>query len=102
MSRLTTRRQFLKSAAAALAAAQVGCSVLREQNAGPGGLPTRPLGMTGERVSIIGLGGWNIGVPEDREAIAIMHEAIESGLTFFDNCWDYHDGRSEEIMGKAL
>ena len=53
--------------------------------------------------SIIGLGGWNIGTVKDKqEAIAIMHEAIDNGLTFFDNCWDYHHGGSEEIMGKAL
>lgn len=102
MSHLTTRREFLRTAAAALAAAQAGCSVHEEQKQRPGGIPTRPLGKTGEHVTIIGLGGWNIGVAEDREAIAIMQEAVDSGLTFFDNCWDYHDGRSEELMGKAL
>lgn len=99
---LTTRRQFLKAAAAALAASQVGCSVLEEEEKGPGGIPTRPLGKTGERVPIICLGGWNIGVAGDDDAIAIMQEAVDEGLTFFDNCWDYHDGRSEELMGKAL
>jgi aryl-alcohol dehydrogenase-like predicted oxidoreductase len=54
-------------------------------------------------VSIIGLGGWDIGaVKDENEATAIMHEAIDEGLTFFDNCWDYHDGGSELRMGKAL
>ena len=56
-----------------------------------------------ERVSILCLGGWHIGSVKDQtEAIRIMHAAIDEGLTFFDNAWDYHDGGSEEIMGKAL
>jgi predicted aldo/keto reductase-like oxidoreductase len=97
-----SRREFLKTAAAALAAAQVGSTVLADQKENPAGLPTRPLGKTGERVSIIGLGGWNIGTAEEKDAIAIMHEAIDNGITFFDNSWDYHNGRSEEVMGKAL
>jgi aryl-alcohol dehydrogenase-like predicted oxidoreductase len=67
-------------------------------------IPTRPLGKTGASVSIICLGGWHIGQPAigDAEAERIMHAAIDHGVTFFDNAWDYHDGRSEEIMGKAL
>src|SRR5256885_9554722 len=70
----------------------------------PMSLPTRPLGKTGANVSIICLGGWHIGQPAigDAEAERIMHAAIDHGITFFDNAWDYHDGRSEEIMGKAL
>ena len=68
------------------------------------GLPTRPLGKTGESVSLICLGGWHIGQPQigDDEAVRIMHAAIDEGVTFFDNAWDYHDGKSEELMGKAL
>ncbi|MFO7902180.1 MAG: aldo/keto reductase [Planctomycetota bacterium] len=101
--RQTTRREFIQAAAASLAAAQLGSTVLAAQQDDPAGLPTRPLGKTGERVSIIALGGWDIGVPKDDElSISIMHEAIDEGMTFFDNCWDYHDGYSEEIMGKAL
>jgi predicted aldo/keto reductase-like oxidoreductase len=50
----------------------------------------------------VGLGGYHIGVPEQAEGIRIMHEAIDEGMTFFDNAWDYHNGRSEEVMGKAL
>jgi len=67
-------------------------------------IPTRPLGKTGANVSIICLGGWHIGQPAigDSEAERIMHAAIDHGVTFFDNAWDYHEGRSEEIMGKAL
>ncbi len=98
----TTRREFLKAAAAALAAAQFGSTVLAAQADSPAGLPTRPLGKTGQRVSIIALGGWDIGTAQEPDAISIMHEAIDNGLTFFDNCWDYHDGKSEEVMGKAL
>ncbi|HEY8234113.1 MAG TPA: aldo/keto reductase [Vicinamibacteria bacterium] len=67
------------------------------------GLPTRPLGRTGERVSILGLGGWDVGtIPDDLEAIRFVHAALDEGVTFFDNSWDYHDGRSEELMGRAL
>ena len=54
-------------------------------------------------MSILCLGGWHIGSVEDSaEAIRIMHAAVDEGLTFFDNCWDYHDGGSEEVMGRAL
>ena len=67
------------------------------------GLPRRPLGSTGENVSILCLGGWHIGaVKDEAEAIEIMHTAIDEGINFFDNAWDYHDGGAEEIMGKAL
>jgi aryl-alcohol dehydrogenase-like predicted oxidoreductase len=68
-----------------------------------GGLPTRVLGRTGERVSILGLGGWDMGsIADDAEAIRFVHAAQDEGITFFDNSWDYHDGRSEELMGRAL
>ncbi len=66
-------------------------------------MPTRPLGRTGERVSILCLGGWHIrSITDDSEAVALMHAALDGGMTFFDNAWDYHDGGSEELMGKAL
>jgi aryl-alcohol dehydrogenase-like predicted oxidoreductase len=67
------------------------------------GIPTRPFGRHKERVSCIALGGHDIGrIQDESEAASVMHEAIEAGLTFFDNCWEYHNGRSEELMGKAL
>ena len=67
------------------------------------GIPARPLGKTGEKVSILGVGGGHIGlIPEDTDSIKLMHAAIDAGITFFDNSWDYHDGRSEERMGRAL
>lgn len=94
------RREFVKGALAGLA---LGTGVLAEQKDDGSGLPKRPLGRTGEMVTIIALGGWDIGNIKDRdEAVAIMHEAIDEGLTFFDNSWDYHDGGSELLMGKAL
>lgn len=66
-------------------------------------IPTRPFGRTGERVSIIGLGGWHLGVPAtDRDAVRLVHAAIDAGITFLDNAWDYNDGLSEERMGGAI
>jgi len=52
---------------------------------------------------MVGLGGFHIGIPkDDSEATRIMHAAIDGGITFFDNCWDYNEGKSEERMGRAL
>ena len=96
------RRRFLQASLASLAAAGFGSTVLAEQKESPAGIPTRPLGDTGERVPIVGLGGWHIGAAEEKDAIAIMHEAIAGGMTFFDNSWDYRDGLSEKLMGKAI
>src|SRR6266508_4209024 len=63
----------------------------------------RTLGRTGEKVSALGLGGFHIGAPNDeQEGIRIIRSAIDAGITFMDNCWDYHDGGSEVRMGKAL
>ena len=72
--------------------------------ASSGEMPTRVLGHTGERVSLIGLGGWHLGLPRVDEALAIrlVRSAIDRGLTFMDNCWDYNEGLSETRMGKAL
>jgi predicted aldo/keto reductase-like oxidoreductase len=98
----STRREFLQTAAAGTAALGLGAGALGQTDSGAG-LPQRPLGQTGVRVSILALGGWHIGdVRPESEAIKIMHAAIDEGITFFDNAWDYHDGHSEEVMGKAL
>lgn len=67
-----------------------------------GGLPHRPLGRAGVTVPILALGGGHLIRTSDEEGTRIVHEAIEAGLTFFDNAWDYHKNRSEEVMGKAL
>jgi aryl-alcohol dehydrogenase-like predicted oxidoreductase len=66
-------------------------------------IPTRPFGRSGERVSIIGLGGWHVGAPpSDRAAVRLVHAAIDAGITFLDNAWDYNDGLSETRMGQAI
>jgi aryl-alcohol dehydrogenase-like predicted oxidoreductase len=98
----TNRRRFLQAAAASLAATGFGSRALASQQPGPDGIPTRPLGKTGVQIPIVGLGGYHIGTAEEKEAISIMHEAIDAGMTFFDNSWDYHNGGSETLMGKAL
>jgi predicted aldo/keto reductase-like oxidoreductase len=67
-----------------------------------GGIPHRPLGRTGVTVPILALGGGHLIRTSEEEGTRIVHEAIEAGLTFFDNAWDYHQNRSEEVMGKAL
>ena len=97
-----TRREFLQTAGAATAAAALGAATTAQDKPGQG-LPTRPLGRTGQNVSILCLGGWHIGDVKDKnEAVKIQHAAVHEGVNFFDNCWDYHDGGSEEIMGTAL
>jgi predicted aldo/keto reductase-like oxidoreductase len=68
------------------------------------GAPYRQLGRTGERVSAIGLGGWHLGLPnvDEQLALRIVRRAIDEGINFLDNSWDYNDGKSEERVGKAL
>ncbi len=72
------------------------------------GIPRRPFGRTGDRVSIIALGGWHsvartaLEKVDESESIRLMHAAIDEGINFFDNAWDYHDGYAEEVMGRAL
>ncbi len=65
-------------------------------------VPTRELGSTGEEVSILGLGGYHIGLLEKEESIKLIREAIDQGITFLDNAWCYHNGLSEKLMGIAL
>ncbi len=70
---------------------------------GPFELPRRPFGSTGEMVSALGLGGYHLGlVGSERVATSLVHQAIDAGITFMDNAWEYHDGVSEMRMGKAL
>jgi predicted aldo/keto reductase-like oxidoreductase len=66
------------------------------------GIPYRIFGKTGEKVSILGVGGFHIGVPEESEGIRIVRTAIDEGVNFMDNAWEYNDGESERRMGKAL
>jgi aryl-alcohol dehydrogenase-like predicted oxidoreductase len=67
-------------------------------------IPTRLLGRTGERVSALGLGGWHLGFTSlsDQDSLRLVRTAIDRGITFLDNCWDYNEGRSEIRMGRAL
>ena len=98
----SSRRDFFFGMFGSAMTAALAQQALAQQS-GSNGLPTRRLGRTQEQVSILCLGGWHIGAVEDKkEAIRIMHAAMDEGMTFFDNAWDYHDGGSEEIMGKAL
>jgi predicted aldo/keto reductase-like oxidoreductase len=98
MTDSTIRRRTVISGLAGLTASGLA------QKSTPSGMPLRPLGSTGEKVSCVGLGGSHIGSPKlsDEEASGIMRSAIDRGLTFMDNSWDYHDGVSEVRMGKAL
>ena len=66
------------------------------------GMIYRKLGSTGERVSAIGLGGAHIAKPSEEEGIRIVRSALDRGITFLDNCWDYSNGVAETRMGKAL
>src|SRR5918999_3033764 len=68
-----------------------------------GEIPKRPFGRHEELVAALALGGYHIGsVDTEREAIRLVHEAVDAGITFMDNAWDYHEGKSEKRMGKAL
>ena len=99
--RQITRREFVKWSVATGLALGAGARVLAAETK-ISDMPYRPLGRTGEKVSVIGLGGYHIGNPSEREGIDLVRSAIDRGINFMDNCWDYHDGESEARMGKAL
>ena len=69
-----------------------------------GEIPYRTLGRTGERVSVIGIGGFHLAKPgvDEQLSLRIVRSAVDRGINFMDNCWDYNEGASEERMGKAL
>lgn len=94
-----SRRKFVL--AAAVSSLLTGNEFANAANL-PGEMPYRLLGKTGEKISIIGLGGYHIGNPDEREGIHLIRTAIDNGINFMDNCWDYHGGESEIRMGKAL
>jgi aryl-alcohol dehydrogenase-like predicted oxidoreductase len=75
-----------------------------EQNSVPSAtLPRRPLGRSKSEVSILGLGGHHLGdIRHLDDAVRLVHEAIDQGVTFMDNCWEYYNGRTESWMGRAL
>ncbi len=107
------RREFIKTATVAgMAAVTSAATPAGAQAAKPSSATARPespdmqyrqLGRTGERVSAIGLGGYHVGKQADpQESIRLIRSAIDRGITFMDNCWDYNDGISEVRMGQAL
>src|SRR6202521_1251576 len=115
--RTMERRNFLKLVAAGMAIASTKFSIrsrsaMAADNPTPpgasakpnGSIPYRTLGHSGEKVSIVGIGGHHIGraMVSETESIQIVRTALDSGVNFLDNCWDYNDGQSEIRMGKAL
>ncbi|KFA90262.1 aldo/keto reductase [Archangium violaceum] len=105
----SSRRKFLQLAGVAAVTASVGGRTTEAEAAegsaapSPDAMPMRTFGKTGVKVSAIGVGGFHIGKPKDEQVgIRIIQEALDAGINFMDNAWDYHQGRSEEIMGKAL
>jgi predicted aldo/keto reductase-like oxidoreductase len=93
------RREFMKTAAAATVLTSLNDKVAL----GADSFPYRTLGRSGEKVSAVGLGGYHIGHPEDEQlSIRLVRTALDQGMNFLDNCWDYNDGQSEIRMGKAL
>jgi predicted aldo/keto reductase-like oxidoreductase len=94
------RRHFLKLSMSTALAARLHAAAVAESKTG---MPYRMLGRTGEKVSIIGLGGYHLGKQRDEnESIRIIRAALDQGVNFLDNCWDYNNGQSEIRMGKAL
>jgi predicted aldo/keto reductase-like oxidoreductase len=94
------RRRFLQTAAATTLMASLNRN---DAHAASSEVPRRPLGRTGEKVSMVGLGGYHLGMQSDeQESIRIIRSGLDSGINFLDNCWDYNNGQSEIRMGKAL
>ncbi len=92
-----TRRTFLKSSLATGIATRLRAADARQE------IPRRALGRTGEQVSMVGLGGFHIGgQATEAESIRIIRTALDGGISFLDNCWDYNGGASEIRMGMAL
>ncbi len=108
----STRRTFLKGAAIVgattiadrMSLGQANMQEKSKQQANAAGLvPHRPLGSTGIQVSAIALGGYHLGSAKDQQEVNnIVARAMDAGVNFFDNAWDYHNGHSEEVVGTAL
>jgi predicted aldo/keto reductase-like oxidoreductase len=99
---MTTRREFLGLTVATVVASGIGQPTWSAQTTNS--VPYRPLGRTGEKVSMVGIGGYHLGKPnvETQESIRIIRTALDQGINFLDNCWDYNKGESEIRMGRAL
>lgn len=97
------RREFLGKVAVGAAGASLGLSFSDSILAKTGEMPMRTLGRHKEKVSLIGFGGYHLANAADEQtAIRLVRTAIDNDITFMDNCWDYHDGKSEVWMGNAL
>ncbi len=112
---MASRRRFLQAAAGGVLMARAVEAAKQAGGAPQGSVPqgkykipagarvsTRKLGRTGVDVSIVGLGGYHLGLPDEQEAIRMVRTALDHGMNFLDNCWDYNGGESERRMGKAL
>ncbi|HST13065.1 MAG TPA: aldo/keto reductase [Terriglobales bacterium] len=94
------RRRFLQTAGVF---ALMASPYKNRSRAETSAVSTRSLGRSGEKVSMVGLGGYHLGMQKDeQESIGIIRSALDAGINFLDNCWDYNDGQSEVRMGKAL
>jgi len=107
-----SRRRFVTGTAAVGAAAFAAQSGASSASASaspqdPGKslseIPKRPMGKTGLQCSVIGMGGYHLGsVEQEKDAMNMVARAMDRGVNFFDNAWEYHDGLSEERLGRAL
>ena len=103
-----TRRSFVKKSAVGLTASLMarsafGDGVERGSPSNDEPVPHRPLGKTGVQVSALGVGGYHLGsIKDQNESTELVVRALAAGINFFDNCWEYHDGISEERLGTAL
>ncbi len=102
-----SRRTFVRGAAVLTASALVnpslGLAGQPPQTGGPDQVPQRQLGKTGVQVSALAVGGYHLGSTKDQqETNELVSRALDAGINFFDNCWEYHDGLSEERLGAAL
>jgi aryl-alcohol dehydrogenase-like predicted oxidoreductase len=94
------RRRFLQAAAVSAIVTSLRNHHAQAQTTN---IPRRTLGRTGEKVSMVGLGGYHLGMQKDeQESIRIIRTALDGGINFLDNSWDYNDGQSEIRMGKAF
>ena len=99
------RREFLKFASAGVITGTLQAALPSVNSSAElkNGIPYRELGRTGEKVSLVGIGGYHLGKQVDpNESISIIRKALDEGINFLDNCWDYNGGESEIRMGKAL
>ncbi len=94
-----SRRDFIQTL---MAGVLLGPLAIQCQSVVRGQVSSRILGKTGRMVSVIGFGGWDIGFIDQGLAIRMIHEGVEAGINFIDNAWEYNQGRSEEVVGKAL